>query len=101
MSGPDDSHPTKSAPSVHETPLSSIPAPDTTLSLLSPHDASGLIPYPWDLVAVENSGHSLLVVVHASPAVVKGAGIRETPDEIRLTIYGEKPPAGPVMSVAI
>jgi hypothetical protein len=71
------------------------------LPLLSPNDANGLIPYPWDLVAVENGGHSLLVVVHASPAVIKGAGVTETPDEIRLTIYGEKPPAGPVMSVAI
>lgn len=100
MNKQNDPRPSKATMPVHETPLSSIPPPDRPLPLLTPDDVHGLVPYPWKLAAIKDSGRSLIIVVPASPAAVKGAGIREAPDEVQLTIYGIERATGPATAIS-
>lgn len=93
----------KTPPSVQAIPLSSLPAPDQALPVLSPDQTTGLCALDWNLVAVQPDDRNVVLVVPVSPRVVKGARIDETSDEVTVTVYGTPPPSPdtPVAQVSV
>jgi hypothetical protein len=101
MNQSDTPGPSDSASPVQQLPLSSLKPPDQALPILAPGETDGLIPYPWKLVSVLDGGRSLVIVVQARSAVIRGATVGETPGQVRLTLYGTPHPSGPVTAISV
>jgi hypothetical protein len=101
MQEPAHSAPDKGSPGVQAMPLSGLGTPEQALPELAAGDLTGLCALPWHLARVENDGRRLLLLVPASPAVVKGVRVRETPEEVEVTVYRTLPAMGLTTPVSI
>jgi hypothetical protein len=75
--------------------------PTGTLPVLPEDQTKDLDPVPWQLMGVQDGGRRIALSVQMSPRLLKGVRIMETPDEVKLTVYGAKLPDGPRAAMSI
>jgi hypothetical protein len=101
MQEPSDPRPGEGSPHVQAIPLSGLSAPQQALPNLSPEEISGLCVVPAHLVRTDNDGRRLVLVVQASPELVKGVQIMETTGEVEVTVYRTPPPPGLTPAISV
>jgi hypothetical protein len=101
MQEPAHPRPGEGSPHVHAIPLSGLSAPQQALPNLSPEEISGLCVVPAHLVRTENDGRRLVLMVQASPELVKGVQIKETTGEVEVTVYRTPPPPGLTPAISV